>query len=1196
MDRSTGINAGVAGMLGMLAVLGGSMAAEAPPGGASGSRPPWQRMLQGEDARRAAELDSRTSAAWQAAKWEEALRLAEEVLALRQKVQGTDHWEAVSCRWMAEAFRAAQRQGKEVQKEYAGLPALDQKAEELAMQGRYREAQPLREKALEVNRKVLGEEHPNTAAGYHNAAINLYEQGRYAAAEDGLRKALAIRRKVLGEEHPRTANSHKGLAISLQAQGRYAEAAEGLRKALDIHRKVFGEEHPDTANTYLFVATQLYLQGQYAAAAEGLRKALGICRKVLGEEHPGTASTYDGLAGTLQTQGQYAAAEEVYRKALAIRRKVLGEEHPDTIRSHYFLAANLQAQGRYAEAEEGCRQTLAIRRKVLGEEHPDTICSHYLLADNLQAQGRYAEAEEVYRKALAIRRKVLGEEHPDTAFSYDSLADNLWAQGQYAAAAEVYRKALAIRRKVLGEEHPDNAFSYSSLARSLQVQGRYAAAEEGYRRALDIYRKIHGEEHPGTAISYHNLALNLHAQGQYLEAEKIWLRAAEAFTKARPQLAPSGLERANLTGRYSPLPALAAVLARNGKPAQAWGRYEESLARGTWDDLSARLRRPPAEQARQAALTTRLDRLDQLIEKAVAIKDEIPEQKRQREDLLGQRRKAQEELDAFVSHLEQAYGPAAGQVFDPPRLQAALADDTALVGWIDHRAAGPQAADPNGEHWAFLLRRRGDPVCVRLTGSGDGGAWTAEDTSLPADLLAALRERRPGWQRLAEQLHRQCLAPLAKHLSAGDGLPAVRRLLVLPSSGLAGLPVELFAGDFTVSYALSGTLYAHLHSLARPTSRGLLALADPAFDPPARIDEPPPPLPERGVLLTAVLPGSNAARARLRPGDVLLRYHDTDLHGPADLKPLPADAAAQEVAVTAWRDGKTFETRLQPGKLGVVGAQEPAPQALAKQREQDRRLAALREEKWLRLPGTRTEAEALQRLFEGVGAKAEVLLGPQASEQRLDDLARSGALAKYRYIHLATHGEVDPAWPLRSAVLLARDRLPDAGKQLEAGLPVYDAHLTAEEVLRSWDLRCELVTLSACQSALGRYEHGEGFVGFAQAFLLAGSRSVCLSLWPVDDAATALLMQRFYANLLGKREGLKAPLGKAAALAEAKAWLRDLGAEEALALTASLRQGLVRKKHAAAPEGGEKAAFARGSKPYAHPYYWSAFVLIGDPE
>src|SRR5262249_56784503 len=95
-------------------------------------------------------------------------------------------------------------------------------------------------------------------------------------------------------------------------------------------------------------------------------------------------------------------------------------------------------------------------------------------------------------------------------------------------------------------------------------------------------------------------------------------------------------------------------------------------------------------------------------------------------------------------------------------------------------------------------------------------------------------------------------------------------------------------------------------------------------------------------------------------------------------------------------------------------------------------------------------------------------------------------------------------------------------------------------IQRSWELKAELVTLSACETALGRDAGGEGFVSFTQALLMSGSRSVCLSLWKVADKATALLMQRFYANLLGRRAGLSRPLPKAEALDEAKRWLRGL--------------------------------------------------------
>ena len=78
------------------------------------------------------------------------------------------------------------------------------------------------------------------------------------------------------------------------------------------------------------------------------------------------------------------------------------------------------------------------------------------------------------------------------------------------------------------------------------------------------------------------------------------------------------------------------------------------------------------------------------------------------------------------------------------------------------------------------------------------------------------------------------------------------------------------------------------------------------------------------------------------------------------------------------------------------------------------------------------------------------------------------------------------------------------------------------------------MTLSACETALGRDAGGEGFVGFTQALLMSGTRSVCLSLWKVDDTATALLMQRFYANLLGRRAGLTSPdaQGRGAARSE----------------------------------------------------------------
>jgi CHAT domain-containing protein len=115
---------------------------------------------------------------------------------------------------------------------------------------------------------------------------------------------------------------------------------------------------------------------------------------------------------------------------------------------------------------------------------------------------------------------------------------------------------------------------------------------------------------------------------------------------------------------------------------------------------------------------------------------------------------------------------------------------------------------------------------------------------------------------------------------------------------------------------------------------------------------------------------------------------------------------------------------------------------------------------------------------------------------------------------------------------------------------------------------------------------------------MSGARSVCLSLWKVDDTATALLMQRFYANLLGRRPGISCPLPKAEALREAKAWLRDLRRAEVLAVTAELSGGVERGAGAKARQPAGLAAMipagADDDKPFASPQFWAAFVLAGD--
>jgi CHAT domain-containing protein len=250
-------------------------------------------------------------------------------------------------------------------------------------------------------------------------------------------------------------------------------------------------------------------------------------------------------------------------------------------------------------------------------------------------------------------------------------------------------------------------------------------------------------------------------------------------------------------------------------------------------------------------------------------------------------------------------------------------------------------------------------------------------------------------------------------------------------------------------------------------------------------------------------------------------------------------------------------------KIGAASA-EPAPLTsgprLAAQQLRDA-LAGNAEalEALPRLRWTREEITRLAPLFPAT----RILLGPDASEQELVALAASGDLARFDVIHLAAHALVDEDAPARSALVLARTGLSDPVEAALAGRPIQDGLFSVKEIARNCRLHAELVTLSGCQTGLGREAGGEGYLGLAHAFLQAGARSLLVSLWRVEDEATCLLMDRFYRNLLG-REGGTQPPSKVDALREAKSWLRTWTDDT-------------------------------GAQPYRHPAYWSGFILIGSP-
>ncbi len=152
------------------------------------------------------------------------------------------------------------------------------------------------------------------------------------------------------------------------------------------------------------------------------------------------------------------------------------------------------------------------------------------------------------------------------------------------------------------------------------------------------------------------------------------------------------------------------------------------------------------------------------------------------------------------------------------------------------------------------------------------------------------------------------------------------------------------------------------------------------------------------------------------------------------------------------------------------------------------------------LPFAQAEAVNVAKKVRG----GKVLLRKDATETAVKQYG-----ASFRYLHFATHGTFDAEKPLTSGLMLAKDASNDG--VLSVG-ELYDLELNAE-----------LVTLSACETALGKITNGDDVVGFTRGFLYAGARSIVSSLWQVDDQATSLLMDSFYTNLhtKDKRDALR---------------------------------------------------------------------------
>ena len=993
-------------------------------------------------------------------------------------------------------------------------------------------------------------------------ANQLYQRGRYAAAIPLIQRSLILLKKIWGINHLDVATSLNNLALLYKAQGRYREAEPLYQQSLTITKNLFGSEHPRVAIGLNNLGVLYYHQGYYSKVEPLYQQALKIRENSLESSHPDIAQSLNNLAELYHFQARHAEAEALSKRAINICETALGVDHPLTAISLNNLAEIYRSQGRYTEAKPLYKRAINIFKTALGLEHPWISNTFNNLALLYYSQGHYDDAEYLYKRALNILENALESDHPLTATLLNNLAKLYQEQGRYADAEYLYKTALEMREKILGSDHPYTAQSLSGLAKLYRYQGRYTEAESHYKRALMIVEKALGNSHPSVATSLNNLATLYSSQKRYSEAESLYKRALIINEKLL------GIDHPDVA---TALNNLAALYSSQGRYRDAEPLYKRSLsiwekALGTYHPSIATSLNNLAEfYQTQGEITQALNFLSRGLE--------VEEQHLNVLLATGSERQKQESMKTILATTYQAVSL---HLQDAPN--------------------NSQAA-----HLALttILRRKGrildvvtnDLQLLRENTTPENQRFLDELQAVRTE-LSALIYNKP--EHLSLEEYHQKVATLktkADNLEAELSHRSSEFKTIYEPVTIETVRQFIPANAALVELVLYKPFDTQANQRGKPhyaayilKASGELQWVDLGevepihraafFEFSLEIQN------RKDAFLGNINPAKKAGRKldellmkpiREKLGDVGHIILSPD----AQLNRIPFAALVDEnnqylienykiTYLTTGRDLLRLNNEFPHRQPPVILANpdydnpgEPTPVPVATTRASN---ALSREVKMSfgALPGTAEEAKVIAPLFPDVILFTE----SQATENVIKQLEAPQVL------HIATHGFFLKNIPdfisnnsrdfypentrvsippqenplLRSGLALAGVNPRESGSE--------DGVLTALEVASLRLRGTKLVVLSACETGLGEIENGEGVYGLRRAFTLAGAESQLMSLWTVSDAGTKELMIKYYRRLMQNQGRFEA-------------W----------------RQTQLEMLN---------------SQQYQHPYYWAAFIPVGD--
>jgi non-specific serine/threonine protein kinase/serine/threonine-protein kinase len=360
--------------------------------------------------------------------------------------------------------------------------------------GMLADAEPLLEQALATEGELVDQREKARAL---QALAWLYlQRGRYDEAEQQYLRGLEIRRRELGEEHPDTAAMMSALGNLYRIQARWNEADELLPSALEILQRMAGRDDPKTLTAMGNLAELRREQGRNGEAGALFKDCVERMRRVHGADHMDTLTIQRNLALTYKPLGRYDEAERLLLDAMEQLRRILGDEHPRVLQAVLQLAQLYKELERYDEAERFYRQAAEGVRKVRGASHPATIAALNGLGDTYRLRGRFAEAESILLGAIEQGRRAFGD-HATVGASSRYLALTYRARGRLDESSSLMYYAVRMFRENLGDEYDLTRRTLVELAGIEARRGLRDAALERLREAVDAgYSNPNLAEHP----------------------------------------------------------------------------------------------------------------------------------------------------------------------------------------------------------------------------------------------------------------------------------------------------------------------------------------------------------------------------------------------------------------------------------------------------------------------------------------------------------------------------------------------------------------------------------------------------------------------------------------------------------------------------------------------------------------------------